>query len=50
MGATVSAVASLGDLAASSHVTVPGFFLTTDVFLALCLGLYLLLPLLGYTR
>ncbi|XP_010949942.1 equilibrative nucleoside transporter 3 isoform X1 [Camelus ferus] len=52
MGGTVSAVASLLDLAASSDVTdsALAFFLTADVFLALCVGLYLLLPRLEYAR
>lgn len=52
MGGTISAVASLVDLAASSNVTdsALAFFLTADVFLALCIGLYLLLPRLDYAR
>ncbi|XP_047621886.1 equilibrative nucleoside transporter 3-like [Phacochoerus africanus] len=52
MGGTISAVASLVDLAASSDVTdsALAFFLTADVFLALCIGLYLLLPRLDYAR
>uniref|UniRef100_A0A8D0Y5T9 Solute carrier family 29 member 3 n=1 Tax=Sus scrofa TaxID=9823 RepID=A0A8D0Y5T9_PIG len=52
MGGTISAVASLVDLAASSNVTdsALAFFLTADVFLALCIGLYLLLPRLAYAR
>ncbi|XP_032464675.1 equilibrative nucleoside transporter 3 isoform X1 [Phocoena sinus] len=52
MGGTLSAVASLVDLAGASDVTdsTLAFFLTADVFLALCIGLYLLLPRLDYAR
>ncbi|XP_044612664.1 equilibrative nucleoside transporter 3 isoform X3 [Equus asinus] len=52
MGGTISAVASLVDLAVSSDVTdsALAFFLTADVFLSLCIGLYLLLPRLEYAR
>lgn len=52
MGGTISAVALLVDLAASSDVTdsTLAFFLTADVFLGLCVGLYLLLPRLEYAR
>lgn len=52
MGGTISAVASLVDLALASDVTdsTLAFFLTADVFLALCIGLYLLLPRLEYAR
>ncbi|XP_007938903.1 equilibrative nucleoside transporter 3 [Orycteropus afer afer] len=52
MGGTISAVASLVDLAVSSDVTdsALAFFLTADIFLALCIGLYLLLPRLEYAR
>ncbi|XP_034518540.1 equilibrative nucleoside transporter 3 isoform X4 [Ailuropoda melanoleuca] len=52
MGGTISAVALLVDLAASSDVTdsALAFFLTADVFLGLCVGLYLLLPRLEYAR
>ncbi|XP_008834871.1 equilibrative nucleoside transporter 3 [Nannospalax galili] len=52
MGGTVSAVASLVDLAASSDVrdSALAFFLTAAVFLGLCVGLYLLLPRLEYAR
>ncbi|XP_057592386.1 equilibrative nucleoside transporter 3 isoform X2 [Hippopotamus amphibius kiboko] len=50
MGGTLSAVALLVDLAAASDVTdsALAFFLTADVFLAACVGLYLLLPRLDY--
>ncbi|XP_040480086.1 equilibrative nucleoside transporter 3 isoform X4 [Ursus maritimus] len=50
MGGTISAVALLVDLAASNDVTdsALAFFLTADVFLGLCVGLYLLLPRLEY--
>lgn len=52
MGGTISAVASLVDLALSNDVTdsTLAFFLTADVFLGLCIGLYLLLPRLEYAR
>ncbi|XP_036784381.2 equilibrative nucleoside transporter 3 isoform X3 [Manis pentadactyla] len=52
MGGTISAVASLVDLAAASDVTDSTlvFFLTADVFLGLCIGFYLLLPRLEYAR
>ncbi|XP_055454845.1 equilibrative nucleoside transporter 3 [Psammomys obesus] len=52
MGGTVSAVASLVDLAASSDVrdSALAFFLTAAVFLGLCVGLFLLLPQLEYAR
>ncbi|KAM4798103.1 equilibrative nucleoside transporter 3 [Urocitellus parryii] len=52
MGGTISAVASLVDLAASRDVTdsTLAFFLTAAAFLGLCLGLYLLLPRLEYSR
>ncbi|XP_058552592.1 equilibrative nucleoside transporter 3 [Neofelis nebulosa] len=52
MGGTISAVALLVDLAASSEVTdsTLAFFLTADVFLGLCMGLCLLLPRLDYAR
>lgn len=52
MGGTVSAVAALVDLAASSDVTdsALAFFLTATFFLGLCIGLYLLLPRLEYAR
>lgn len=52
MGGTISAVAALVDLAASNDVTdsALAFFLTADVFLGLCIGLYVLLPRLEYAR
>lgn len=52
MGGTISAVASLVDLVLASDVTdsALAFFLTADVFLGLCVGLYLLLPRLEYAR
>lgn len=52
MGGTLSAVASLVDLVVASDVTdsTLAFFLTADIFLALCIGLYLLLPRLDYAR
>nr|KAF6458864.1 solute carrier family 29 member 3 [Rousettus aegyptiacus] len=52
MGGTISALAALVDLALSRDVTdsALAFFLTADVFLGLCVGLYLLLPRLEYAR
>uniref|UniRef100_A0A8D2DK15 Solute carrier family 29 member 3 n=1 Tax=Sciurus vulgaris TaxID=55149 RepID=A0A8D2DK15_SCIVU len=52
MGGTISAVASLVDLAATRDVTdsTLAFFLTAAVFLGLCMGLYMLLPRLEYSR
>ncbi|XP_060057295.1 equilibrative nucleoside transporter 3 isoform X2 [Erinaceus europaeus] len=52
MGGTISAVAALVDLAASSDVTdsALAFFLTAAIFLGFCIGLYLLLPRLEYAR
>ncbi|XP_006889100.1 PREDICTED: equilibrative nucleoside transporter 3 [Elephantulus edwardii] len=52
MGGTISAVALLVDLAVSNDVTdsALAFFLTADVFLMVCIGLYLLLPRLEYAR
>ncbi|KAM5236442.1 equilibrative nucleoside transporter 3 [Ctenodactylus gundi] len=52
MGGTVSALASLVDLAASSDVrsSALAFFLTAVIFLGLCMGLYVLLPQLEYAR
>lgn len=52
MGGTISAIAALVDLAASKNVTNSGlaFFLTADIFLGLCIGLYLLLLRLEYAR
>lgn len=52
MGGTLSAVAALVDLAAASNVTASAlaYFLTADVFIVLCIVLYLLLPKLAYSR
>ncbi|XP_043837479.1 equilibrative nucleoside transporter 3 [Dromiciops gliroides] len=52
MGGTISAVASLVDLAASNDVTdcALAFFLTADIFIVICIGLYLILPKLEYAR
>ncbi|XP_068927203.1 equilibrative nucleoside transporter 3 isoform X2 [Petaurus breviceps papuanus] len=52
MGGTISAVASLVDLAASKDVTdcALAFFLTADIFIMICIGLYLILPKLEYAR
>lgn len=52
MGGTLSAVASVVDLAATSNVTdsALAYFLTADVFILLCIFVYLLLPKLEYSR
>ncbi|XP_062832330.1 equilibrative nucleoside transporter 3 [Anolis carolinensis] len=50
MGGTLSAVASVVDLAAASEVTdsALAYFLTADVFIIVCIGMYLILPKLEY--
>lgn len=52
MGGTLSAVASLVDLAVAKDVTDSAltYFLTADVFILLCIISYLLLPKLAYSR
>ncbi|KAJ8418058.1 hypothetical protein AAFF_G00137670 [Aldrovandia affinis] len=52
MGGTLSAVASVVDLAAANNVTdsALAYFLTADVFILLCVIVYLLLPKLEYSR
>ncbi|XP_071754055.1 equilibrative nucleoside transporter 3 [Centroberyx gerrardi] len=52
MGGTLSAVASIVDLAAAEDVTdsALAYFLTADVFILLCIITYLLLPRLAYSR
>lgn len=52
MGGTLSAVASVIDLAAAEDVTdsALAYFLTADVFILLCIVAYLLLPKLAYSR
>lgn len=52
MGGTLSAVASIADLALAKDVTdsALAYFLTADVFILLCIGTYLLLPRLAYSR
>ncbi|KAJ8359842.1 hypothetical protein SKAU_G00163670 [Synaphobranchus kaupii] len=52
MGGTLSAVAAIVDLAAASNVTdsALAYFLTADVFILLCIFMYLLLPKLEYSR
>ncbi|XP_078129002.1 equilibrative nucleoside transporter 3 [Sander vitreus] len=52
MGGTLSAVASVVDLAAAKDVTdsALAYFLTADVFVLLCIITYLLLPTLAYSR
>ncbi|XP_051504692.1 equilibrative nucleoside transporter 3-like [Myxocyprinus asiaticus] len=52
MGGTLSAVASIVDLAAASDVSNSAlfYFLTADVFTLLCIFMYLLLPRLAYSR
>lgn len=52
MGGTLSAVASIADLALAKDVTnsALAYFLTADVFILLCIVAYLLLPRLAYSR
>uniref|UniRef100_A0A8C7JEG9 Solute carrier family 29 member 3 n=1 Tax=Oncorhynchus kisutch TaxID=8019 RepID=A0A8C7JEG9_ONCKI len=52
MGGTISAVASIVDLAAAKDVTdsALAYFLTADVFILFCILMYLLLPKLDYSR
>lgn len=52
MGGTLSAVASIVDLAVASDVTNSAlvYFLTADIFTLFCIGMYLLLPKLEYSR
>ena len=52
MGGTLSAVASIVDLAVAEDVTdsALAYFLTADVFILLCIFTYLLLPKLAYSR
>ncbi|KFQ26330.1 Equilibrative nucleoside transporter 3, partial [Merops nubicus] len=51
MGGTISAVASLVDLGAAADVTdsALAYFLTADIFIVICLVVYLLLPRLEYS-
>ncbi|NXH44614.1 S29A3 protein, partial [Dicaeum eximium] len=52
MGGTISAVASVIDLAAAADVTdsALAYFLTADIFIVICIMVYLLLPRLHYSR
>uniref|UniRef100_A0A8C3PLG0 Solute carrier family 29 member 3 n=1 Tax=Calidris pygmaea TaxID=425635 RepID=A0A8C3PLG0_9CHAR len=52
MGGTISAVASVVDLAAAADVTdsALAYFLTADIFIVVCIMVYLLLPRLEYSR
>lgn len=52
MGGTLSAVASTVDLAVAIDVTNSAlvYFLTADIFTLFCIGIYLLLPKLDYSR
>ncbi|XP_068272797.1 equilibrative nucleoside transporter 3 [Nyctibius grandis] len=52
MGGTISAVASVIDLAAATDVTdsALAYFLTADIFIVICIVMYLLLPRLEYSR
>ncbi|NWI10689.1 S29A3 protein, partial [Crypturellus soui] len=52
MGGTLSAVASVIDLAAAADVTdsALAYFLTADIFIVICIMVYLLLPRLEYSR
>lgn len=53
MGGTLTAVASVVDLAVANDVTDSAlvYFLTADIFICLCIVIYLLLlPKLAYSR
>nr|XP_046258354.1 equilibrative nucleoside transporter 3 [Scatophagus argus] len=52
MGGTLSAIASIVDLAAAKDVTdsALAYFLTADIIILLCIVSYLLLPRLAYSR
>ncbi|KFW90779.1 Equilibrative nucleoside transporter 3, partial [Phalacrocorax carbo] len=52
MGGTISAIASVIDLAAAADVTdsALAYFLTADIFIVICIMVYLLLPRLEYSR
>lgn len=52
MGGTISAVASVIDLAVAADVTdsALAYFLTADIFIVICIMVYLLLPRLEYSR
>ncbi|NWU53584.1 S29A3 protein, partial [Dromas ardeola] len=52
MGGTISAIASVIDLAAAADVTdsALAYFLTADIFIVVCIMVYLLLPRLQYSR
>ncbi|XP_054238498.1 equilibrative nucleoside transporter 3 [Indicator indicator] len=52
MGGTISAIASVIDLAAAADVTdsALAYFLTADIFIVICIMVYLLLPRLQYSR
>lgn len=52
MGGTISAIASLIDLAAAPNVTdsALAYFFTADIFIVICIVVYLLLPRLEYSR
>ncbi|NXI54597.1 S29A3 protein, partial [Chloroceryle aenea] len=52
MGGTISAVASLIDLMAAADVmdSALAYFLTADIFIVVCIMVYLLLPRLEYSR
>ncbi|NXU72365.1 S29A3 protein, partial [Oreotrochilus melanogaster] len=52
MGGTISAIASLIDLAAAADITdsALAYFFTADIFIVFCIMVYLLLPRLEYSR
>ncbi|XP_077437266.1 equilibrative nucleoside transporter 3 [Vanacampus margaritifer] len=52
MGGTLSAVASIADLAVAEDVieSALAYFLTADIFILLCIFAYLLLPRLAFSR
>nr|XP_061794729.1 equilibrative nucleoside transporter 3-like [Nerophis lumbriciformis] len=52
MGGTLSAIASIADIALAEDVTdsALAYFLTADIFILLCIVAYLLLPKLAFSR
>ncbi|XP_069741678.1 equilibrative nucleoside transporter 3 isoform X2 [Narcine bancroftii] len=52
MGGTISAIASIVDLAAAASIldSALAYFITADVFLVICIIIYLLLPTIPYSR
>ncbi|XP_032868328.1 equilibrative nucleoside transporter 3 [Amblyraja radiata] len=52
MGGTISAVASIVDLAAASSIedSALAYFITADIFIVICIVVYLLLPKIPYSN